>query len=148
VTAVHIEVREIKKDTKIMSTKIDTTLRYQKTHEWARLDGSEVVVGISDHAQDALSDLVFVDLPSVGSTLARGDRFGTVESVKAASDVYMPVSGTITATNVALEKTPEAINQDPYNTGWLIRVRPDNAADLDSLLDAAAYGQYLSEEEH
>jgi glycine cleavage system H protein len=91
---------------------------------------------------------VFVDLPRVGTRLASGDRFGTVESVKAASDVYMPVPGIITATNTDLEKTPESINKDPYGTGWLIRLKPDNPADLDGLLDAAGYSQYLAEEEH
>lgn len=129
-----------------MSSKIDPTLKYQKTHEWARLDGNVIVVGISDHAQDALSDLVFVDLPRVGTALKAGERFGTVESVKAASDVYMPVAGVITAINVALERTPETINTDPYVNGWLIKITPTNAADLGSLLDAAAYGQYLAEE--
>ena len=131
-----------------MSTEIDKSAKYQKTHEWARLDGSEVIIGISDHAQDALSDLVFVELPSVGDKLAKGIRFGVVESVKAASDVYMPVTGTIAAVNTELEKSPEIINKDPYNGGWIIRVKCDNPAELDTLLDAGAYEQYLREEEH
>ena len=131
-----------------MNSKIDTSARYLKTHEWARLDGNEVVVGISDHAQEALSDLVYVELPRVGTKLNGGDTFGVVESVKAASDVYMPVGGTITAVNTALEKSPETINKDPYAAGWLIKVKPDNAADLDNLLDATAYEQFLKEEEH
>jgi glycine cleavage system H protein len=131
-----------------MSSEIDKSVRYQKTHEWARLDGSEIVVGISDHAQDALSDLVFVELPSVGDKLAKGARFGTVESVKAASDVYMPVTGTITAINTDLERSPEIINKDPYKAGWLIRVKYEKMADLDTLLDAGAYDQYLRKEEH
>jgi glycine cleavage system H protein len=129
-----------------MSSKIDTTARYQKTHEWARLAGSEVTVGISDHAQDELSDLVFIELPRVGAKLNKGDVFGVVESVKAASDLYMPVSGTITATNTSLEKTPETINKDPYGEGWMIKFKPDSAADLDSLLDAQAYEQFLKDE--
>jgi glycine cleavage system H protein len=129
-----------------MDSKIDTSARYQKTHEWARLNGSEVVVGISDHAQEELSDLVYVELPHVGAKLNKGDVFGVVESVKAASDLYMPVSGTISATNTSLEKTPETINKDPFGEGWLIKFKPDNPADLDSLLDAQAYEQFLKEE--
>ena len=131
-----------------MSSKIDTSARYLKTHEWARLDGNEILVGISDHAQDALSDLVYVELPRVGTKLNQGDTFGVVESVKAASDVYMPLSGTITAVNTALEKSPETINKDPYTAGWLVKVKPDDPADLNNLLDANAYEQLLKEEEH
>jgi glycine cleavage system H protein len=131
-----------------MSSKIDSTARYLKTHEWARLDGNEVVVGISDHAQDALSDLVYVELPRVGTKLKQGEMFGVVESVKAASDVYMPVSGTIISVNTALEKTPETINKEPYAAGWLVRIKPDNVADMESLLDANSYEQFLKEEEH
>ena len=130
-----------------MSSEIDKSAKYQKTHEWTRLDGSEIVIGISDHAQDALSDLVFVELPSVGDKLAKGARFGTVESVKAASDVYMPVTGTITAVNTELERSPEIINKDPYKAGWIVRVKCDDLGELDTLLDAGAYEQYLSEEE-
>lgn len=130
-----------------MSTKVDPSARYLKTHEWARLEGDEVVCGISDHAQDALSDLVYVELPRVGTALKAGQAFGVVESVKAASDVYMPVSGTITAANTALEKSPEIINQDPYAGGWLIKVKPDDPAELDNLLDAGAYAELLKSEE-
>jgi glycine cleavage system H protein len=130
-----------------MASKIDSSARYLKTHEWARRDGDEIVCGISDHAQESLSDLVYVELPLVGATLRAGEAFGVVESVKAASDVYMPVGGTITAVNNALEGGPEAINKDPYGAGWLIRVKPDNAADLDALMDAAAYEQQLASEE-
>lgn len=131
-----------------MSSNIDPSSRYLKSHEWARIEGSEVLIGISDHAQDALSDIVYVELPRVGARLAKGATFGVVESVKAASDVYMPVSGTITATNKSLEKTPETINKDPYLTGWLIKVAPDDPSEMSALLDAAAYSKYLSEEEH
>jgi glycine cleavage system H protein len=131
-----------------MRSKIDPSARYLKSHEWARLEGNEVVIGISDHAQDALSDVVYVELPRVGAKLAKGAAFGVVESVKAASDVYMPVSGTITAANKSLEKTPETINKDPYGGGWLIKVAPDNVAELNDLLDAVAYSTYLAEEEH
>jgi glycine cleavage system H protein len=131
-----------------MSLQIDPSVRYQKTHEWTRQDNGELVIGISDHAQDALSDIVFLELPRVGTKLARGERFGTIESVKAASDVYMPVTGVITATNSGLETTPEVINKAPYEAGWLIKVKPDNIAEFDALLDATAYEQFLKEEEH
>jgi glycine cleavage system H protein len=130
-----------------MASKIDSSARYLKTHEWARLEGSEIVCGISDHAQEALSDLVYVELPSVGAALRAGEVFGVVESVKAASDVYLPVGGTIIAVNHALEGAPEAINKDPYQAGWLIRVKPDNPADFEALMDAAAYEQQLAAEE-
>ena len=131
-----------------MSLQIDPSVRYQKTHEWTRQENGELVIGISDHAQDALSDIVFLELPRVGTKLARGERFGTIESVKAASDVYMPVAGVITATNSGLETTPEVINKAPYEAGWLIKVKPDNIAEFDALLDATAYEQFLKEEEH
>lgn len=130
-----------------MATNIDSTARYLKSHEWARRDGDEIVCGISDHAQEALSDLVFVELPLVGATLRAGEAFGVVESVKAASDVYMPIGGAITAVNNALESAPETINKDPFGAGWLIRVRPDNPAEFDALIDATAYEQLLAAEE-
>lgn len=130
-----------------MASKIDPSARYLKTHEWARLDGEEIVCGISDHAQGAMSDLVYVELPQVGASFKAGEAFATVESVKAASDVYMPVSGTITAVNSQLESKPEIINQDPYQAGWLVRIKADNPADFDALLDAAAYEQILKAEE-
>jgi len=130
-----------------MASKIDPSARYLKTHEWARIEGDEIVCGISDHAQAAMNDLVYVELPQVGATYKAGEVFGVVESVKAASDVYMPVSGTITAVNSRLESAPETINKDPYQAGWMIRIKPDNLADLDNLMDAAAYEQMLKDEE-
>lgn len=130
-----------------MASKIDPSARYLKTHEWARPDGEEIICGISDHAQDAMSDLVYVELPRIGAALKAGDAFGVVESVKAASDVYMPVGGTITAVNSELESAPETINKDPYQAGWLIKLKPDNPADMDNLMDAAAYEQQLKDEE-
>ena len=129
-------------------SKVDSSARYLKTHEWARTEGGEIVAGISDHAQDAMGDLVYVELPRVGDTIDAGDRFGVVESVKAASDVYMPVGGVITAVNSGLESSPETINRDPYGEGWLIRFKPTDAGDLGSLLDAAAYQAQLDAEEH
>ncbi|MCS7060826.1 MAG: glycine cleavage system protein GcvH [Anaerolineae bacterium] len=130
-----------------MSSTIDSSARYLKTHEWARLEGDLIVCGISDHAQQAMNDLVYVELPRVGDKLKAGERFGTVESVKAASDVYMPVSGTITAVNTALEKAPEIINKSPYHDGWMIKIKPDNPDEFGQLLDSSAYEEVLKAEE-
>ncbi|MCU9946492.1 glycine cleavage system protein GcvH [Pseudomonas sp. PDM13] len=118
---------------------IPADLRYAPSHEWARLeaDGS-VTVGISDHAQEALGDVVFVELPDVGKTLAAGQEAGVVESVKAASDIYSPVSGEVIAVNQLLTDSPENVNSDPYGA-WFFKLKPANTAELDKLLDAAAY---------
>lgn len=115
-------------------------LKYAASHEWARLeeDGT-VTVGISDHAQEALGDVVFVELPDVGATLAAGDEAGVVESVKAASDVYAPVGGTVSAVNEQLEDEPETVNSDPYNDGWFYKLEGVDPAELDNLLSAEAY---------
>jgi len=123
-------------------------LKYAKSHEWARLeeDGT-VTVGISDHAQDALGDVVFVELPEEGAELAAGDEAGVVESVKAASDIYAPVGGTVIAVNGELEETPETVNSDPYNDGWFFRLKPTDSGELSQLLDAEAYQQHCSEDE-
>ncbi|MCQ4348816.1 glycine cleavage system protein GcvH [Pseudomonas stutzeri] len=114
-------------------------LRYAASHEWARLeaDGS-VTVGITDHAQEALGDVVFVELPEVGKALGAGEQAGVVESVKAASDIYAPLAGTVIAVNEALADAPESVNADPYGA-WFFRLQPVAAADLDQLLDAAGY---------
>lgn len=121
-------------------SEIRSELKYLSSHEWARLeeDGT-VTVGISDHAQDALGDVVYVETPEVGSTLAAGDEAGVVESVKAASDIYSPVSGEVIAVNEALEDAPETVNTSPYDDGWFFRVKPSDASELDKLLDADAY---------
>lgn len=123
-------------------------LKYASSHEWARLeeDGS-VTVGISDHAQDALGDVVFVELPEVGSTLAAGDEAGVVESVKAASDIYTPVGGEVIAVNEQLEDEPETVNADPYNDGWFFKLQPTDKAELESLLSAEDYQQKCDEED-
>jgi glycine cleavage system H protein len=121
--------------------------KYAESHEWARWDGEEIVCGISDHAQESLSDIVYVELPDVGDELDAGDIFGVVESVKAASDVYMPMSGQITAVNETLEDSPEIVNQDPYGAGWLIRFRPIEPEQYSGLLEADAYEALVSEEE-
>ena len=107
-------------------------LRYARSHEWARVeDDGTVTVGISDHAQEALGDVVFVELPDVGADLGAGDDAGVVESVKAASDIYAPVSGKVIAVNSELEDTPETVNSDPYHDGWFFRLQPQDAADPD-----------------
>lgn len=122
-------------------------LKYASTHEWARLeeDGS-VTVGITDHAQNALGDVVFVELPDVGSDLTQGQEAGVVESVKAASDVYAPISGRVIAVNDALEDAPETINGDPYHEGWFYRLEPSDVAELDDLLSAEAYQEQVENE--
>lgn len=122
-------------------------LRYASTHEWARLeeDGA-VTVGISDHAQEALGDVVFVELPEVGAVLAAADEAGVVESVKAASDIYAPVSGEVIAINPKLEDDPETVNADPYHDGWFYRLQPSDIDELDALLSAEEYQQQCEEE--
>ncbi len=126
-------------------SKVDTSARYLKSHEWARLAGDTIVCGISDHAQEAMGDLVYVELPQIGQHLAAGEIFGVVESVKAASDVYIPISGTVAEINETLPDGPEAINKDPYENGWMIKIKPDNADDLTQLMDAVAYEALLKE---
>lgn len=117
-----------------------TELRYASSHEWSRLeeDGT-ITVGITNHAQDALGDVVFVELPEVGRQLSAGDECAVVESVKAASDIYAPVSGEVIAVNEALADAPELVNSDPYGQAWLFRVKPVDASELDGLLDADGY---------
>jgi glycine cleavage system H protein len=127
------------------SSNIPGELKYTRTDEWVKMDGGEAIVGVTDYAQNALSDIVFVELPQVGDSFKAGDSFGTVESVKAASDMHMPVSGTVTAVNNELENTPEKVNQAPYGDGWFVRIKPSNPGEMDSLLDAAAYGKYCEE---
>ncbi|MDP5070791.1 MAG: glycine cleavage system protein GcvH [Congregibacter sp.] len=116
-------------------------LRFARSHEWTRVeDDGTVTVGISDHAQEALGDVVFVELPDEGAQLAAGDEAGVVESVKAASDIYAPISGTVVAVNNVLEDAPETVNSDPYQDGWFFRLRPDDIDEVESLLmDADAY---------
>jgi glycine cleavage system H protein len=130
-------------------SEIPTELKYASSHEWARLeeDGS-VTVGITDHAQDALGDVVYVEHPEVGATVSAQQEAGVVESVKAASDIYAPVSGTVIAVNDALEDAPELVNQDPYGDGWFFRIEPDDVSELDELLDAQAYAEVCENDEH
>jgi len=129
------------------SGEIPEELRYSRTHEWVRQeeDGT-VTVGITDHAQALLGDLVYVELPEVGRELEAGEACAVVESVKAASDVYAPVGGEVVEVNEELADAPERINEDPYGAGWLLRLRPSDPAELEGLLDAAAYGALVREE--
>jgi glycine cleavage system H protein len=126
-------------------SKIESGLLYTKEDEWIKVDGDEATVGVSDHAQDALSDIVYLELPDVGDTLEAGDTFGVVESVKAAADLYTPVSGEITAVNEDLIDAPETVNSDPYGAAWMVKVKMSNPAELDEMMDADAYAKYLEE---
>ncbi len=126
---------------------IPANLRYAESHEWVLDNGDgSVTIGITDHAQEELGDVVFVELPEVGQTLADGDEFGVIESVKAASDLYAPVAGEVIAVNEALEDAPETVNEAPYADGWIMKVRLDDAAALESLLDADAYQAVAAED--
>jgi len=120
-------------------------LRYTKDHEWIRRDGERGVVGITHHAQAQLGDVVFVELPEVGRAVKAGETFGTVESVKAVSELFSPVTGEVVEVNQALSGTPETVNGDPYGSGWMIAVRLANAGELDALMDAGAYRKLLGE---
>jgi glycine cleavage system H protein len=119
--------------------------KYTESDEWVKLEGGEALVGISDYAQDQLSDLVFVELPAVGETFGKGEVFGVVESVKAAADVMTPISGEIVAVNEDLEDTPEVINEDAYGKGWIIRIKPSDTSEMDDLMDTEAYEAYCEE---
>ncbi|WP_025069195.1 glycine cleavage system protein GcvH [Bacteroides gallinarum] len=114
-------------------------VKYTKEHEWIRLEGDVAYVGITDYAQEQLGDIVFVDIQTVGETLAADETFGTIEVVKTISDLFLPVAGEILEQNEALEERPELVNKDPYGEGWLIKIKPSADADFDSLLDAEAY---------
>ena len=120
-------------------------LKYTKDHEWVRIDGNEAVVGITDYAQKQLGDVVFVELPEVGRKVGQGEVFGTIESVKAVSEVYAPASGEILAVNTDLADRPETINQDPYGKGWILKFRLADPAEIASLMDATAYKAYVAE---
>ncbi len=124
---------------------IDASAKYAESHEYAKLDSGTLIIGISDHAQAELGDIVFVELPAVGKVLKKGQVFGTVESVKAASDLYMPASGTIVAVNETLEADPALVNKEPYGGGWMVKVNPSDLKDLEGLMDAAAYAKSAGE---
>ncbi len=122
-----------------------TNVKYTKEHEWIRLEGDVAYVGITDYAQEQLGDIVFVDIPTEGETLAADEVFGTIEVVKTISDLFLPVTGEILEQNEALADQPELVNQDPYGEGWLIKIKPTADADFNSLLDAEAYKALINE---
>lgn len=123
-------------------------LRYTKEHEWVRVDDAFGVIGITDHAQDQLGDVVFVELPEEGDHLAQFEKFGEVESVKAVSDLFSPISGEVTEINSRLETEPELVNSSPYSEGWLVKVRIENMAEMEKLMSAADYDKFVQEEMH
>ncbi len=125
---------------------IPKELLYDKTHEWVRVEGNEAVIGITHFAQDALGDITYVDLPDVGTVLSAGDEFGSIESVKAASELYAPVSGEVLAVNNDINNAPEVVNNAPYTDGWMLRIKLDGTPE--GLLDAAAYEALCAEESH
>lgn len=130
-------------------SKVPQDLKYAKTHEWVRIeDDGTVTVGISDHAQDLLGDMVFIELPEVGRELEAEEDCAVVESVKAASDIYAPITGEVTAVNEALEDAPDTVNSDPYGEGWLFRMRPTDEASVAALLDAEGYAAVVAAEQH
>ncbi|MFH1809294.1 MAG: glycine cleavage system protein GcvH [Pseudomonadota bacterium] len=125
---------------------IPSDLRYTKEHEWARIDGDVATIGITHHAQEALGDIVFVELPEVGRTLSQGETFGVVESVKAVSDLFAPLSGTVSEVNEALNGAPETLNKDPYGEGWIARMSLDKPDEIGALFDVTGYQKLLAEE--
>jgi glycine cleavage system H protein len=129
-----------------MAFKIPAELQYTRSHEWIKIEGEEATVGITDYAQDSLGDVVYVELPEVGASLAAGDTFGAVESVKAASDLYMPVAGEVAEVNSALVDTPETLNSDPYGAGWMVKIKV--APGVGALMSAEAYEKYVDEIKH
>ncbi|MDG1355741.1 MAG: glycine cleavage system protein GcvH [Opitutales bacterium] len=124
---------------------IPNELKYTSDHEWVKMEGSDFVIGITDHAQDSLGDVTFVELPDIGARFEDKAVFGVVESVKAASDLYMPVSGEVIEVNNSLNDSPENVNSDPYGNGWMIKIRPDQADSIGSLLDADAYSKEIGD---
>jgi glycine cleavage system H protein len=118
-------------------------VRYTDDHEWVKAEDEKVRIGITDYAQDQLGEMIFVEVPEVGDTLDKGEAFGSLESVKAVSDMYMPVGGEVLAVNTALEDAPETVNQDPYSGGWIIEIKPSDPSELDQLMDKNAYLEML-----
>ena len=122
---------------------IPGTLRYSEDHEWIKVDGDTAIIGITDHAQNELGDIVFVEVETVGETLEANEKFGTIEAVKTVSDLFLPVNGEIIDFNEDLDTEPELINTDPYGKGWIIKVKMSNPAEVDALLDAEAYKKFI-----
>ena len=127
------------------SSSIPSDLKYSQTHEWVRIEGSTATIGITDHAQSELGDIVYLDLPEPGRMLQKGEQFGEVESVKAVSEIYVPVSGEVVESNTSITDTTEVLNEDPYGKGWLIKVRLGNSAELSDLMEPADYEKFLAE---
>jgi glycine cleavage system H protein len=126
---------------------VPSELKFLQSHEWVAVDGDVATIGVSDHAQELLGDLVFVELPEEGSVVVVGDAVAVIESVKAASDTYAPISGEIIEVNSELEDSPEKINDDPYGDGWMYKIKIDDHAEIDDLLDASSYAEIIAEEE-
>lgn len=122
-----------------------TNVKYTNEHEWIRLEGEEAYVGITDYAQTQLGDIVFVDVPTEGETLEKGETFGSIEVVKTVSDLFLPVGGEILEVNPALEENPELVNKDPYGEGWIIRIKPTDVSEAEELLDAEEYKKLINE---
>ena len=122
---------------------IPDNLKYTKDHEWLKIDGNEAMIGITDYAQNELGDIVFIEVETVDEELDREETFGTIEAVKTVSDMFMPIAGTVSEFNVALEQSPEVVNNDPYGDGWIIKVKMSNLDELDDLLDATAYKELI-----
>ncbi len=119
-------------------------LQYTKEHEWVRVDGENATIGITDHAQDELGDVVFVELPAIGDKIDLDEPFGNVESVKAVSELFMPLTGVVLKVNTALEEVPELVNDDPYGKGWMVRIRIEDPSEMDALLSSEEYDDYIS----
>lgn len=124
---------------------IPADLHYSKSHEWIRIEGDVATIGITDHAQDSLNDIVYVELPDVGDSFDQEEEFGVVESVKSVSDLYLPLAGEVIEANEALEDEPETLNSDPYGEGWIVKIRISDADQIGELIDAAAYKAFTEE---
>lgn len=122
-----------------------TNVKYTNEHEWVRIEGDEAYVGITDYAQTQLGDIIFVDIPTEGETLGKGETFGSIEVVKTVSDLFLPIGGEILEVNPALEENPELVNKDPYGEGWIVKIKPTDASEADDLLDAETYKQLINE---
>lgn len=123
---------------------IPENLRYSKDHEWIKVEGDEATIGITDWAQNSLGDVVYVDMPRVGDSFGTHEAFGSVESVKAVSEIFTPVAGKVTAVNEGLNDTPEVVNSDPYDAGWMVKIKMDNPGEADAMLSSEEYDEYLS----
>ncbi len=130
--------------TDISKLKLPDNIKYSKDHEWTRIEGDKIKIGINDYAQDQLGDVVFVEMPEIGSCLQAGDEFGSVESVKAVSEIFMPVGGEVVSINTNLENNPELVNKSPYDKGWIIEIKPDDIKEIDKLMDKDKYLKSLA----